>query len=146
MICSYDSCGSPTENRRPECTPCMSGVMVLVGIIGGIVFALIATLLFVNSLITLVNFAVWVALIFGLVYLLSIITGSALSKKLADCVRCHFGGLLFGVLGLIFSALLGITVEFAVTSILSIILVALTTFFFAYVIISALFLIKCVSR
>lgn len=147
MMCSYDSCGAARPERPESCDRCMTGIMILVGIIGGILFSIGATILFLTSLLTFTIAAVLTALIFGLVFLFVVIIGSAASERFAKCVKCSFGGLLFGILGTIFSSFLGVvTVGFIGIGIFATIVVALTAFFFAYTVISGLFLARCLSR
>ena len=71
MLCNYDSaCGERNEmNNRKRCNNCMTGIMVLVGIIAGIIFASITVLLFIFGQLLLVYvgalaaFAVYLAVV-----------------------------------------------------------------------------------
>lgn len=149
MICNYDGCGGSSHRPdREECTPCIRGIMILVGIIGGIIFAAIGVLLFITSLFIPANFAVWVALITALVYLFAILIIPAFgesTEKAADCIRCHLGGIIFGIFGTIFSGLLGTSTILIGISVVAAIIVGLVFFFFAYMIISIFFLIRCIT-
>ena len=144
MICNYDGCGCGMSEKKQS--PCMNGIMILVSIIGGLLFTTAAVLLFVFSLITTVGFIAWVALITGLVLLLTLLIFSFTAEdncKAAKCTRCYLGGLLFGIFGSIFTGLLGIATSFAAIAVFPAVILGLVSFFFAYMIISTLFLIKC---
>ena len=73
MLCNYSGFQCPesgAENTSAErCTTCMKGMMILVGIISGIVFAIVGILLFINSLLTAPLAVIWTALGTALVYL-----------------------------------------------------------------------------
>lgn len=126
----------------------MKGIMILVSIIGGLVFAAAVVLLFINSFITQVNFFVWTALISALVYLFALIAVSAAKPdgSAGLCVRCNSAGLFTGIFGTVFSGALAVSAALAVGDIFSIIILALTAFFFAFMIISSLFLVKCITE
>lgn len=125
----------------------MSGIMILVSIIGGIVFAAAAVLLFINSLLTQVDFFVWTALITALVYLFTVIAISAArpEESAGVCVRCNAAGLFTGIFGTIFSGALAVSAVLTAGEVFSTIILALTAFFFAFMIITALFLVKCIT-
>ncbi|MBQ8133233.1 MAG: hypothetical protein IJ192_02310 [Clostridia bacterium] len=149
MICNYDGCGCerPERHEKRDCSPCMRGIMILVGIIGGLIFAAIAVTLFISSILAWAGFTAWVALVTALVYLLVLLVialTSETSGKVVRCIRCYLGGLIFGIFGTIFAGFLGIVSEFALISFFSALIVGLIAFFFAYMIISVLFLIRCV--
>ena len=110
MLCNYDKC--PNEKNN-ECPQCMSGIMVLIGIISGIVAAAAGVLLFVNEILTAPFTAALAALITSTVFLFTIIIASAVSKcgsKIKSCIKCNKGGLFFGIFGTILSSLIAISV------------------------------------
>lgn len=145
MICNYDEC--PCRNERPcKCNDCEKGIMILVSIIGGLVFAAVVVLLFINNFLAVPGFAGWTALISALVYLAGLIAAAAVSEKSRKCIRCSLGSLIFGIFGTIFSGYLSIAAAITVGEVFSTIIVALTAFFFAYMIVSTLFLIRCLTR
>ena len=74
MLCNYDKCPNEENNQCPEC---MSGMMVLIGIIGGIVAAAVGVLLFVNEILTAPFTAALAALIISSVFLFTVIIASA---------------------------------------------------------------------
>lgn len=142
MICNYEGCGCTRQKENS----CMRGIMILVGIIGGLVFAALAVLLFISSLLPWAGFTAWTALITALVYLLTLLIIAFTSderSKAARCIRSNLGGLIFGIFGTIFSGFLGIVSEFALISFFSAIILGFIAFFFAYMIISVLFLLLC---
>ncbi len=144
MICNYEGCGCGMSERRRG--SCMNGIMILVSIIGGLLFTTAAVLLYINSLITTVGFIAWVALIVGLVLLLTLLIFSFAAEdncKAAKCTRCYLGGLLFGIFGSIFTGAIGIATDFATVAVFPAVILGLIAFFFAYMIISLLFLLKC---
>lgn len=144
MICNYDECSC--RNERPcKCNDCEKGIMILVSIIGGLVFAAVVVLLFINNFLAVPGFAGWTALISALVYLAGLIA-AAVSEKSRKCIRCSLGSLIFGIFGTIFSGYLSIAAAITVGEVFSTIIVALTAFFFAYMIVSTLFLIRCLTR
>ena len=63
MVCQYDSCSS----CRDKCSGFRTGIMVLVSILGGAVFAAVGVLLFINGLLSGVSLAAWTALAAALV-------------------------------------------------------------------------------
>lgn len=144
MICNYETCRC--ENGRKECA-CMKGIMVLVSIIGGILFATAVALLFVNSLISAPSLILWAALAAALVYLFTVIGASVYAdgeSKTGHCIRCNLAGIFFGILGTIFTSIIGVATTLAVGEVFPVIILTLTAFFFAYMIISAFFLVKCI--
>lgn len=145
MICNYENCRC--ESGKNDCG-CMKGIMVLVSIIGGIVFAAAVVLLFINSFLTQTGFFVWTALISALVYLFTVIAVSAAKPegKAGLCVRCNTAGLFTGIFGTVFSGALAVSAVLTAGEIFSAIILALTAFFFAFMIISALFLVKCITE
>ena len=74
MLCGYNCQSAPACNEGGRCqgsfSRCMNGIMVLVGIISGLVFAAAAVLLFINSLVTAWFPAVLPALVTGVALLL----------------------------------------------------------------------------
>ena len=144
MVCNYENGCS----GQKSCSDCRSSLMVLVGIIGGIIFAAAGILLFINGLITVPGYAGWVALIAALVYLFVLIASAVSSDTAGNmpcCIRKNTGSLFFGIAGTILAGILVISTELAAASVFSIILVGLLFFFFAYMIITTLALIRCVT-
>ena len=83
MICNYDEC--PCRNERPcKCNDCEKGIMILVSIIGGLVFAAVVVLLFINNFLAVPGFAGWTALISALVYLAGLIAAAVSDIKGID--------------------------------------------------------------
>ncbi len=144
MICNYESCRC--ESGTKNCG-CMKGIMTLVGIIAGIVFTAAVVLLFINSFIDTANNIVWAELITALVYLFAVLAIGVISRNgNADkCIRCNSASLFTGIFGTIFSGLLAIGTTFAADDVFSAVILGLTSFFFAYMIISVLYLIKCTT-
>ena len=145
MICNYETCCC--ENSKKNDCACMKGIMVLVGIIGGIIFAAISALLFVNSLISAPSLILWTALVSALVYLFTIIAASVYAQdkpKTIHCIKCNIAGIFIGIFGTIFSGVIEIATTLTVGEIFPVVILTLTAFFFAYMIISALFLVKCI--
>ncbi len=148
MLCNYDSaCGERNEmNNRKRCNNCMTGIMVLVGIIAGIIFASITVLLFIFGQLLLVYVGALAAFIIGAVTLFIVLIAALQSEnrpKLASCIRCHLGGLFFGILGTLFSGFLAISAILISLSILAVVFVGFTAFFFAFLLVSILFLVIC---
>lgn len=144
--CNYGCCQPTDSQPTVECTTCTKGMMILVGIISGILFAVAGVLLFINSLLTVPAAAAWTTLAAAAVYLTALLILPAAScscGKIADCIRCHFGGIITGVFGALFSSVIGVALTLTVGDILSTVIIALIFFFFAYMIVSTLFLIKC---
>ena len=147
MLCSYDCCQSENTETR-SCDRCMSGIMVLVSIIAGIVFAAIFVLLFVNSLLTAPFTGILVSLITAIVFMFIVLIASYASKndaRLKNCIRCNAAVVFIGILGTIAAGILAVSVELVVGSILSAVLIGLTAFFFAYMLISILFSVICMT-
>ncbi len=138
------------ETACPDiCDSCMSGVMILVSIISGILFAALGIVLFVNSILTAPFTVALTALITGFAFLFTVVIGSAVSEcrsKFKKCIRCHFGGLFFGILGTIFSAVTAAAVTLTAESVLSAVLVGPVFFFFAYMVVSMVFFTRCTSK
>ena len=149
MICNYNTESAVTEKKCDECSTCLSRIMVLVGIIGGIVFAAAGVLLFIASLITVPFTAVLTALITSIVYLLILLIVALTSErgtKVRCCIRKNIGGLIFGIFGTIFASILAVATDLTTVSVIAAVLIGLTFFFFAYMIISVLFLILCAVK
>jgi len=147
MICNYDNCCS--ENKKRCCNECMSGLAVLVEIIGGLLFTAIVVLLFINGILTSAEAIATAALISGLVYL-GVLTASSLlpdGESLKGCVGCNLAGIITGIFGTVFSAVIGIAVTFTAGDTISAVILGIIAFFFAYMIISTFFLVKsCIRR
>lgn len=146
MLCGYDNCQN--EVRRERCNSCMRGIMILVGIIGGIIFAAAAVLLFINSLLTSAFTGVLIALITAIVFMFIILIGafaSSCGSKVRDCIRCNVAGLFIGILGTIAAGIIAVSTDLAAVSVLSAVLLGLTAFFFAYMLITVLFTVICVT-
>lgn len=145
MLCNYDKC--PNEKNN-ECPQCMSGIMVLIGIISGIVAAAAGVLLFVNEILTAPFTAALAALITSTVFLFTIIIASAVSpcgSKIKTCIKCNKGGLFFGVLGTVLSSIIAVSVTLTAGSVLSAVIVGLVFFFFVFMLVSMLYMVKCTS-
>ena len=146
MLCNYDKCPNEENNQCPEC---MSGMMVLIGIIGGIVAAAVGVLLFVNEILTAPFTAALAALIISSVFLFTVIIASAVSKcgsKIKSCIKCNKGGLFFGIFGTSLSSLIAISVTLTAGSVLSAVIVGLVFFFFVFMLVSMLYLVCCTSE
>ena len=146
MICGYDSCRS--EMSRESCCRCMKGIMVLVGIISGLVFTAAAVLLFINSLLPSAGTGILIALITALVFMMVLLTAafaSGNSSGIAKCIRCHLGSLFFGIFGTIASGLIAVSADIAAGSVFAAVMVGLTAFFFAYMAVSTLFTVLCLT-
>lgn len=147
MLCNDNESQKTTECTN-SCDRCMSGMMILIGIISGIVFAAVGAALFINSLLSAPLTAALTALITGIVFLFTVVIASAgtACSKLKKCICCHSGGLFFGIFGTIFSSLTAAAVTLTVGSVLSAVIVGLVFFFFAYMIVSMLFLSICTCK
>ncbi len=145
MLCNYnDICSERRENK--QCGKCMTGIMVLVGIIAGIVFAAVTVLLFNFGLLTSVYFGALAALIISVIILTVVLVSALFSEnkpKLSSCLKCNLGGLFFGLLGTIFSGILAVAANPLTVSVFSLIIVGLVSFFFAFLLVSVLFLVMC---
>lgn len=144
MMYTYDSCACVQE-REQSCSRCENGLSVLVGIIGGIIFTAVVVLLFINGFLTNIVFSGWVALISALVFLAGVVIIASASQKGRVCIRCSLGSLIFGILGTIFSGYLSIAFELTAGEVFPAVIVGLTAFFFACMVISTLFLIRCLA-
>ncbi len=147
MNCGYENTLREADSRCDS--SCMSGIMVLVGSIGGILFAAAGVLLFVFSLITdpfaaVLTFLI-AALVLGAIILIAAFSADRCSRTKC-CVRSNLGGLFFGILGTILSASLAISATLTEVSVIAGILLGLSFFFFAYMIISVVFLVNCLVR
>ena len=145
MICNYDNC-SCASSEIQDCSKCQNGITILVSILGGIVFAVIVTLLFINNFLAEPGLSAWVALIAALVYLLAAGAAAAVSEKAAKCISCSLASVLIGIFGTVFAGYLSIAATITAGDVFSTVIVALAAFFFAYMIISTLFLIKCIAK
>ncbi len=143
MICNYDSCPCNVRDNG-RCNSCMPGLGILVGILGGIVFAVAAVLLFNGGFLPQFTFAAWTTLVVSIVYLFAVlISGFVSSERGKNCIRCNLGGVMSGIIGAAVSSILAVSAELAAGEVFSIVVVALTAFFFVYMLVSALFLIIC---
>ena len=155
MMCDYEYneqqyVQTTCSQSNDLCSKCSRGMMILTGIISGLVFAAAVVLLFINSLLTAVFPAVLTSLIAGLAALGAVLSAAVFpccegstGKK---CIRCHLGGLFFGILGTIASALLAVSTDLAAGSVIAAVTVGLTAFFFAFMLVSLLFLVKCAVK
>ena len=126
----------------------MQGIMVLVGIISGLVLSAVSVLLFINSLLPAPFTALLAALITGLVFLFVVLIGAFAAESgsaLKSCLRCHAGGLFFGIFGTIISAGIAVSVDLAVGSVIAAVMIGLTAFFFGFLLVSALFSVLCLT-
>lgn len=145
MICNYENCNCRPD-RDSMCSRCENGLAILVGIIGGLVFTAITVLLFINGFLESTGLSGWVALVTAIVYLLILVGAASVSEKGKKCICCSLGSVIFGIFGTIFSGYLSVATAIAVGEVFSAIIVGLTAFFFAYMVISVLFLIRCLAR
>ena len=160
MMCDYEyngqyvqtSCNQSSCIRSESddlCSGCSKGMMILVGIISGLVFAALTVLLFINSLLTALFPAMLTSLIAGLVAL-GVVLSAALFPRDDNagkkCIRCHLGGLFFGIFGTIASSLLAVSTDLAAGSVIAYVTVGLTAFFLAFLLVSLLFLVKCAVK
>ncbi len=146
MLCNYDNTCHIDRGKR-GCGKCMTGIMVLVGIIAGIVFAAITVLLFSVGLLTAVYFGMLTALITGIIILTVVLVSALFSEsrsRLTLCIRKNIGGLFFGILGTILAGFLAISVNPITVTIFNLIIVGLVSFFFAFMLVSLLFIVMCV--
>lgn len=140
MVMNYESCSC-----EQGCGSWKNGIMVLVSILAGIVFAVAGVLLFNFGYLTDVTPAVQTALISGLVYLFVLLGISSTRSPVSHascCTRNLLAPLLVGIFGTIFASILAISSTLTAGAVYSLLIVALVFFFFAYMVISSLFLIK----
>ena len=150
LLCGYNCQSVPACAEESRCrgsfSRCINGIMVLVGIISGLVFAAAVVLLFVNSLITAWFPAVLTALITGVALLTAVVVLSVFrgtSDNGRSCIRCLFGGLMFGIIGTILSAFIAVSADLTAVSVTAAVVLGITAFFFAYMIVSLLFVALC---
>ncbi len=145
MLCSYESCQK--DSRCPDSfTRCMRGMMILVGIIGGILFATIAILLFINNLLPNVTGAALAILITGLAVLITVAAAALMlpcGSRAKSCLKCNTGGLFVGIIGTVLAGLIAVSADLTAVSTLAIVMVGLSAFFIAYLVVSILFLVIC---
>lgn len=143
----YDNCMS-CQPKSSNCNNCMRGLAILVGIVAGIIFSAAFTALYIFELLPLAYVGIAVALGVALIYLFVVlVSGFSGAKckpsKLSDCICCNIGSLFFGIFGTITFGIFGVSSAVFSLSIASIIFVALTAFFFAYMLVTIFFLVKC---
>ncbi len=143
MICHYEGCSCCCE-RESSCNSCEKGLSGLVGIIGGIVLTVVTVLLFINGFLTGLGLSGWVALVSAVVYLITLIAVATVSERGRRCIECYLGSLIFGIFGTIFSGYLSVATTITAGTVFPAVIVGLTAFFFAYMVISTLFLIRCI--
>lgn len=147
MLCNYDDCNCTGNEHKPErCDRCMTGITILVSIIAGIVFSALTVILFEIGFLPFAFIGMAVALTVALVFLFVLLIGGITSErnpKLSKCVCCNLGGLFFGIFGTILSGIIGVSAFIIQYYLFSVIIVAVTAFFFAYMLTSIFFLIKC---
>ena len=150
MLCGYETTCMQSECSEKRCTTCQAscrnGMMILVGIIAGLVFAAIVVLLFSNGFRPNPFPVVLSILIAGLTALFGVPTAAFIledgsAKK--QCLRCHFGGLFFGIIGTVLAAALTTAAELTAGAIFATVMLGITAFFFAYLIVSILFVSLC---
>ncbi len=153
MLCGYNCQPVPACNTEGRCpgsfSRCMNGIMILVGIISGLVFTAAVVLLFINSLITAWFPAVLTALITGVAVLGAMVLLSLLSgvtEKGRSCLSCKSGGLLFGIIGTVLSAFIAVSADLTAVSVASGVILGIVSFFFAYMIVSLLFVVLCGTK
>lgn len=147
MLCNYDDCDRKDNEHKPErCDRCMTGITILVSIIAGIVFSALTVTLFKIGFLPFACIGIAVALVVALVFLFVLLIGGITSErnpKLSKCVCCNLGGLFFGIFGTILSGIIGVSTFIIHYCLFSVIIVGIVAFFFAYMLISIFFLIKC---
>lgn len=147
MLCNYDGCNGTDNESKPErCDKCMTGITVLVSIIAGIVFSALTLTLFKIGFLPFACVGIAVALAVAVIFLFVLLIGGIREEhnhRLSKCVCCNLGGLFFGIIGTILSGIIGVSSFILCWHFFSIIIVGLTAFFFAYMLISIFFLIKC---
>ena len=151
MICGYNG-NCVTERSCERCpdgfSKCMNGMMILVGVLAGLVFAAAAVLLFLNGLLPSLFPAALTMLIAGLAVMLTVLAAALFlpdESKGKSCIRCHVGGLFFGILGTIVSSLFLVAADLAAGSIAAAVLLGLSVFFFADLLVAVLFVVLCAS-
>ena len=117
----------------------------LFAVISSVVLGVIAAFLQISGVITVTTAFLWVALGIGVVYLLGLVTASALGR---DCMRpgclCRaLNGVLAGVLGTILLALVLLAVGITATSVVSAILVGVLVFFLWLTVASSACYVRC---
>ena len=124
MLCGYESSCVQNSGSERRCSSrfscCMNGLMILIGIIAGLVFAAIVVLLFINSFLPNPFPVVLGVFIAGLASLFGVPAAAFALKENSpkkQCLRCHFGGLFFGIIGTILASSLTLAAELAVGSV-----------------------------
>ena len=146
MLCGCDNKQINSQGSGNGCSKCRSGMMIMTGIISGLVFTALVVLLFINSLLTAVFPFVLASLITGITVLLTVLIASLVlpcSSAGKKCIKCNLGGLFFGIVGTVISALLAVSTELAAGSVISAVTLGLTAFFIAYLIVSIIFIAIC---
>lgn len=146
----YDNCTDCTScTQRGGCDNCMRGITILVGTVAGIVFGAAFTLLYAFSLLPFAFVGIAVALGIAILYLVLILAGGIISgiksrnAEFKECVCCNIGSIFFGIFGTLVFGILALSAGVAAVSVIGIVLVALATFCFAYMLTTILFLVIC---
>ncbi len=153
MLCGYETTCMSNECSEKRCATCQAacrnGMMILVGIIAGLVFAAAAVLLLRGGFLTNLFPVVLAVLVTGLTTLLAVPTAAFALRDGSDkkqCIRCHFGGLFFGIIGTVIAAVLTLAADLTAVSIFVTVMWGITAFFFAYLIVSILFVTLCAAE
>ncbi len=130
------------------CNSCMKGISALVSVLGGLLFAAAVVLLFVNSLLTQASAFAIAALVSSLVYL-ALLIGAAVftcGGECRDCIRCYLAVSFIGIFGTAFTSAAAASLTLTAGEILPAVVLGLSAFFFAFMIISAFFVVKCLTE
>lgn len=131
---------------------CVCGGCATTGTIVGIIFGAVIGVLFAFGFIPLIVTAIWIA--FGLavavlLYVMGVVLLNCCDSScngLSCCLNKNIGCLLAGSIGTIISALAALAITLDITVISIITLIAIGAFFFAFMIVSLIYFIKCVVR
>ena len=143
MNCNFEE----YSERSCGCNSCMKLVCALVSVLGGLLFAAAVVLLFVNGLLPQASAFAAAALVSSLVYL-ALLIGAAVftcGSGCRDCIRCYLAGSFIGIFGTVFTSAAAVSLTLTVGEILPAVVLGLAAFFFAFMIISAFFVVKCMT-
>ena len=150
MLCGYETTGMSNDYPEKRCatcqTNCRNGMMILVGIIAGLVFAAVMVLLFIYGFLPNLFPVILAVLVTGLTALFAVPTAAFALRDTSvkkQCLRCHFGGLFFGIIGTVLAAVLTLAADLTVGVIFATVMLGITAFFFAYLLVSILFVTLC---
>lgn len=119
----------------------------LFAVITGVILGVVAAFLQISGVITVTTAFLWVALGIGVVYLLGLLTASALGRDTARpvCLCRSLNTLLAGVLGTVLLALVLLAVGITATSVVSAILVGLLVFFLWLTVAASACYVRCAA-